>query len=833
MPIDYEGLRKDQRFQQKSVAEKQEVIRQLQEADQRQQAEYAQSQGVYAKIPGASSKVERGFEPPVQPPRRTEDPVTEFNKAFYGMINWGMKSPTFAEQYLPPGFATSALSGVERGGRMVLGGLGAVPAGAGAVFEQAQEQAPRLVGEPARSTPISRVGADVPGLVMGTPGVRQVPDVPTPPVAGPIRAAAVARVNKVLGVTPESQLLAQTGREFGVPVSVAEARQSPMYAKLESQVERLPIGSKKMVEFREGQRGATAGATARIGEAIEPRPVGALEAGTEIQDVAKQAVRTAEQAEAQRVTWQKLEDAARAEEQAKSVVAKIGEPTTTGDVKTVTQSTLRAGEQRARAEGGAKFKRAEDLAGDQPTVLLSEAAKESSDILQQERGLAALAKPQLTRAAGATELISGVDIPAALASLPRELIEQLGLDRPTPVTYRQARALESRLGGLISSATDDNVARQLRNLRDAVRKDLDTFAETAPGDLGVVARDARDFWRDRVAKPFGRDSDIRRLVNEKEPAEIERIIFDPKAAVRTSEIKAEMDRVDPKAWPRVQRHFGETLMQRAYDPATGVFDEGKFATALAQYPRESLLAILGDKEGDIAKLLERFQASAREPGAIPNKILARAIFRNYAKDELGQEAIIADLGKRKPNEVQAVKDMLTPEQWKGVGKAFWMDVVREKSFSPTTTQWSRARFLTELSRHNPETLRMLVGDEVADDLVKFRRLLAAQEKVRPMGDNPSGTASALQTAGQIGQVAMIGGSLAMGRYGQALKNGVIILTPLMFGKLVTSKRGIKLLTEGLEAPVGSKAAQDTALRIGVYLSSQIKPGENLNEPEAR
>jgi hypothetical protein len=831
MPIDYEGLRKDPRFQQKSVAEKQELIRQMQEADQRQQAEYEQSQGVYAKIPGAATKVERGYEPPVQPPRRTEHPLAEFNKGFYGMLNWGATSPTFAETYLPEGFATRALSGLERGGRMVIGGLGAVPAGAGAVFEQVQEQAPRLVGEPPQSTPVSRVGADVPGLFMGTPGVRNVPDVPAPPVAGPIRAKAIARVNKAMGVTPESQLLAQEARQFGVPVTIAEARQSPGWAKLESQVERLPIGSRKMVEFREGQREATSQAQQRLGEVIEPRPVGALEAGTEIQDVAKQAVRTAEQAEAQRVTWQKLEDAARAEAQAKDAVAKIGPETTTGDVKTVSQSTLRAGEQRARAEGDAKYKRVEDLAGDEPAVLHSETAKVADELLKEQRGLHGLAVPQVARAAGAAQEVAGAGVPAVLATLPQELITQLGLDRPTPVTYRQSRALEKRLTGLISAATDDDIRRQLRLLRDAVRKDQDTFAETRPGDLGAAAREARDFWRDRVAKPFGEQSDIRRLLEEKEPAEIERILFDPKAAVRTTEIKAEMDRVDPKAWGRVQTLFGQNLLHKAYDPATGVFDSAKFATTLAQYPRESLLAILGDKEGDISKLLTRFQESARQPGAIPDKIIADRIFRNYA--EIAPDAILADLARRKPTEVQGLKNLLTPEQWKGVGKAFWTDVLRAKSFSPTTTLWSRARFLTELSRYNPETLRMLVGDEVADDLNKFRTVLAQQEKVRPLGENPSGTASALQTAGQIAQVAMIGGNLAMGRVGRALKNGVIVLTPMMFSRLVTSKTGIRLLTEGIQAPQGSKAAQDTALRIGIYLSSQIKPDENLNEPEAR
>ena len=643
-----------------------------------------------------------------------------------------------------------------------------------------------------------------------------------PPVAGGIRQKAVDVINKnLLRVTPESREVAQTARELDIPVTISEARNSPGWAKVERIAERYPLGGGFIRDLRESQRAGTEAAVGRVTPEISETPYSPATAGQTIKDVSRGEVQESRVAEMARAQERRLAESAAGQGEATSTVAELGPPTTVQGTTATTKATLKRAEDLARAEASRRYDEVETLAGDAPVVTLTQTGQRSQQILSEEQALKGLGKTALTRAAGAAEGAAGPGVPSQLQNLPREVIESLGLDRGEPITFKQARLLESRISGLLRTTTDDYVKRQLRSLRDAVRADVETFTQTAPGDLGVKLREANEFYRTRVAQPFGSDSAIRTLLDEVEPAKVEAMLFDKRGAERMLEIKAEMDRVDPTAWGHVRRRFGDRFIDGAMDPVTGTFSTERFAQAVAQYPPEVRRAILGDQAPGFNRLVDRYQEAARAPGAVPSPIQADAIFRAYAKAV--PEDIVQGLGKLQPSELATLKAKLGPEVWKPIGGAWWDDVVKEKSMGKGG--FSRALFLKQLKSTNPETLRELIGAQAYDDVEKLRGLLERQERVNPLGDNPSGTAQALVGSDQLWSLIPLAGSVFVGNVAGITQGLNIALTPTLVAQLLSHPQGIRLLTEGMQAPQGSKAAQDAAIRMGVYLGTKFQKPE--------
>ncbi|HJY46692.1 MAG TPA: hypothetical protein VJ301_18910, partial [Propionibacteriaceae bacterium] len=560
-----------------------------------------------------------------------------------------------------------------------------------------------------------------------------------------------------------------------------------------------------------------------------------LAAGQTIRDVAGGEVRMADVAEESRQAARTAATSAAAQGEATATLTGFGPPTTLETVTTKAKSVLKQAEDAARAEASRRYDEIESLAGDAPVVRMTQTGERAKEILADEAQMSRLAKPTITRAAGAAEDVAGTGAPTvhlggvatSLQSLPREIIEALGLDRAEAVTFKQARTLESRIGGLLRSTTDDYVKRQLRFLRDAVRQDVEAFTQSAPGDLGVKLRDANEFYRTRVAMPFGADSDIRTLLNQTEPAKIEAMLFDKRGAERLLGIKAEMDRLDPTAWALVRSRFGDRLMREAVDPTTNLFSDEKFARAVAQYPPEVIRAVLGDKATNLARLVEGYQAAGRAPANVVSPIQASAIFREYAKKV--PEDIVASLGTLQPSEIRSIKEKLGPAAWGPIGRAWWEHAMLPKSHGKEE-MFSRSRFLTQLKKTNPETLRELLGAEATDGLARLRAVLERQERVHPLGDNPSGTAQALMGSEQLWKIVQVGGAVAMGKVAGITSGGAVLLTPALMARLLSSPRGIRLFTEGVMAPQGSKSAQDAALRIGIFLSSQSTPEQQESAP---
>ena len=81
-----------------------------------------------------------------------------------------------------------------------------------------------------------------------------------------------------------------------------------------------------------------------------------------------------------------------------------------------------------------------------------------------------------------------------------------------------------------------------------------------------------------------------------------------------------------------------------------------------------------------------------------------------------------------------------------------------------------------------------------------------------MSANPSETAKGIGGMAQIQGVFRLGTGLAVGGVGAgvglapAAVTGVVLLSPSLIGRLVTSERGIALLTQGLIAKPGTQAA---------------------------
>lgn len=649
-------------------------------------------------------------------------------------------------------------------------------------------------------------------------------------------------------LSPSGRAALATAQREGVPMTAAEARQSPMLAKAETTTERFPIGAGPMTAYREGQREATAGAAQRLGAEIGPT-AGAEEAGALVRDVSGRAVESAATAEATRKAALPVRAAQDAEQAAQSVIRSLGPGASREDVVAAVQKVLRTAEERARAEGGASFEALKAEVGDSLAVAPTKTSAVVREIAKREAGLPGLERPGLRRVASGVGEVVGTEPamvtvggqPVRTESLPAALVRELGLDRAEPLGYATARDIESRIGGAMRATRNSYDYRQLKTLRDALRHDLDAAVETVPGNIGERLRDAREFWRTRVVEPYERGGFARDLIRgkpAKESATVESVLLDRHNAERITALKTEMDRVDPGAWTIVQRRFGERTLEAARDADTGLFNPDKFARELARYDEPTLRAILGDKAQDLAGLVGQYQRAATSAQPVRQVLAAQKIFRDFA--DKAPEVVVGHLARRPASEVQSIKAAVTPEQWGKIGRAWWDDVILPASVSDKTGVFSRARFLTALGKHDDAVIRELVTGpgatvtELYDRLGDFRRLLQRQESVRPLGDNPSGTAQALLGAAQLGasgaKVGQLGAALFVGSTAGMTTGGAIVVAPWMLGKFLASKTGIKLLTEGVTAPAGTQAAQQAALRMGIFLASDQQRDEAKGGP---
>jgi hypothetical protein len=709
------------------------------------------------------------------------------------------EAPTLAEQYLPPSIGTTALSGIERGLRLATAPVTA----AGNLLQQGLEQTPRLFGLRPTSTPVSRAAAEAPGIAA---------QVFMPESVGLPRATGTLSARGAQG----EQMLADAAR-VGVPLTRAESVPSGtignLYRRTMGWMEGTPLGGGPIDRAREAARTATEDAAQRVGGFLHDQPVSAQAGGEPAQAVSQAAVKAAAEANAARVAAKAQQAGETAQAPTRAYVESLGPPQESPQYLSHVQTHLQTAEDAARAQASTLYGEAERLAGDAPAITLRQTASTATDILAQEAKLGRLAQQPTTGVAG------------SLRNLAQDVVDQFGLAHEQPVDYGTARALDSRIGGLIRDATDDNVRRQLRTLQKAVRADIDTFAASAPGDLGQKIRAANEFYRTRVAEPFGEASTIRALKQQTGARDLDRVLFDPNAAERTAAIRAEMVRGNPTAWQPVERRFGERLLRDAVDPATGQFSPTRFTAALTKYTPESLAAILGDKAEGVNRLRARFQAAAGGPKALDTPIQAAAVFREFAT--ANPEMIVANLVKRPISEVADLKAALRPEDWAKMARAWWENELLPASYSTDTHVFSRKRFLTQLGKTEPETLQMVLGPEVGDHVDALRRLMQQQEKLHTLGDNPSGTANRLIGYAGLVQASALAGALFSGNVTGITTTGAVVLAPAVLSRMLVTPKGSRLLLGAAQAIPGTRAAQTAAQRIALFLA---RPTEGDTTP---
>jgi len=712
--------------------------------------------------------------------------------------------PTWTEQYLPESFATRALSGVERGLRLTGAGALSILGAPGKLVERASEQAPTLVGEPARSTPISKTSADVPGLLaagvpwLGRLGKLVLGDVPVKPVSA-------------------AETMRREAARVAIPLTRAESTLSPTKRLVEGVVESVPFGGGAVRRYKQRQLEATERAARGVGEQLgETRSRAG--AGEPVAKVSEQEVNRARAAEELRQAMRAQQAGELGEGPIRQAVGALGPGEEAAPWMAGVKEHLKKGEAAARNQASELYKDVERLAGDAPIISLRNVADEASQMARQEGKLGALARNPEARVAG------------SLQNLALEFVEQYGLNQVRNVDFETANLLDQRLTGLIDAARGDASARQLRILRDAVRKDIDAFAADSPGDVGRKLREAREFYRTRVG-PFDEDSAIRTLRDTDAVHDYDRMLFDPHAAERTQQIKAEILRVDPNGWQRVERRFGEHLLKQAIDPTTGVLSPQKFAQALHKYPPEALNAILGDRAEGFNKLRAKFQAAARGGDVtFDNPVQAGAVFKEFAGKN--HELIVGALAERPPSDLAAIKEAMNPTDWEALARSWWQDVVlnpgeRKGSFGNTDV-FSRERFLTQLKNTGPERLRLLLGDETADYVETLKRVLSEQERIHRIGANPSGSGTRVIGAKALVQAAQLGGAVLIGNVAGITAAGAAVLTPAMLAQFLVRPKHAKLLLDAVQAAPGTRAAQTAVQRLAI-LSATLNRS-NLEPP---
>ena len=674
-------------------------------------------------------------------PRRTGSTWDEFRAP----IATALFGPTYSEQKLPEGpygVVSGTGAAIERGIRTPF----SILTGLGKVLEQAAENVPRLWGGEPVSTPQSRAVSELPDIAASFYSPKAIPT--KPPIVPPVN-------------------LAQEAKRIGIPLSASEQASSRVLARTEG-VAGSSLGGGRVTGFREGQEEAAGRAARRIGEDVHPTDVSPGAAGETVIGGANRA-----------------ETLAR--EPAETAVAQLGPDVTAPGLHKATTQTLDQAHKAARVEGNARYAAVEQAAGDAPVVSLTTGADRAKAVLAQEEQMAQLGRATPTKAAEATVEVAG-QAPATVTG-PGGIVQQYGLATGQNVSLKVARDLRSRVRDAMRGAKSDTERRQLKQIEEGITADIDRFADTAPGDIGVKLREADEFWRTRVAEPFGRKSLIRSLTDRESTSEVlEAALFDKRGFERIGALKAEMDRVDPNAWNLVRRRFGNKLMDAAIDPTTKRWSEVVFAEEVAKYSPESLAAIMGDQSANFTKLLERYQKAIRQPGAPGSPIQAAAVFREFINAHPAE--IVHGLASRSVDDLATMKTMIPQATWNKVARAWWDETIIKPAYLTPTGTFSRQRFLTQLKKVDDDKITQILGPDAKAEFDTLREILRHQEKLRPLGVNLSGTAQIAIGFGQLSAAKDLAGSLMAGDTDGIAANGSIVLGPATLAFLLTTPRGI-------------------------------------------
>jgi hypothetical protein len=584
-------------------------------------------------------------------------------------------------------------------------------------------------------------------------------------------------------------------------------------------ISKAPTGARTIMDFHEQQLAAAQAAAERAGPMIAPEYAGADVAGFRAKEAATAQERAAQEAEAARQSARAAQAGQVGQSAVTGFTQSLGPGQTGADYVQSVQGTLHDAETAARAGAAPLYKHAEDLAGPAANLQLQNVANEGRRIVDREAKMGALAQQPT------------LGVAATLKNLALQFVEDYHLWELKSTDYATARLLDERLGDKIAVAErsgEQSTARQLRLLQTALRKDIDAYAANEPGDVGQAMRTANEYYRTRVGEPFGPDSHIYKVHRMTEAEQLDNVLLNSTASERIQAIKTEMLRHDPNSWKPVEARFGQQLLDASIDPKTGQFSTTRFTQELGRYTEESLNAILGDKAADVNRLRTRFQATAAGPKEITDPIQAAAVFRAFAK--ANPEVIVAGLAKRPMPELAQIKSVMRPDEWANLARAWWEERILKNSIGNTGI-FSRTRFLTQLKDISPEYMRVLVGDEATEHVETLRRVLARQEEIHKIGDNPSGTSGVLIAGGQLIQAGQLLHSLSIGDIGGITTYGAAVIAPAVFAKMLVDPRGTRLLVRAARAMPDTREAMEASRAIAIYLAQkQIQTEQSERRP---
>ena len=470
-----------------------------------------------------------------------------------------------------------------------------------------------------------------------------------------------------------------------------------------------------------------------------------------------------------------------------------------------------------RAMASAKYDAAEQMVEGQvmPATNLRAA---SASTLETQNILQGIAPSQPRAAArgamGATEpvgLIAAADLSPAqaldlaragiipqgtlsLENLPTQFVKRWGLDQAGSLTFQQMRAVQSGLGDLMDLAQSDKARRGLRGLFEAVSADIDTFQNP-------LIAEANRFYKKDVAALFGRHSNLRKL---SDISETDRIANKLLALDSPSQVRAMMTPLSVDEAGVYRSTFVKQIHDSGIDVKAGRWDPGKYLRATAGYSDDTIKTLLGPGGfTQYAAVRDRARAAVAKIGGdlTSSRILG-------AQDEKVLNVLVRDNATKDVTRMMAGFD----EPTKAVARAGkWQEMI-EAAQNKQEGGFSLARLRTQLAAIDPATRQAFFGNRMAARIGQLQKVLQRIGHTGAMSANPSETAKGIGGLAQIQGIFRLATGLAVGGVGAgvgaapAAVTGIVLLSPSLIGRLVTSERGIALLTQGLIAKPGTQAA---------------------------
>lgn len=392
--------------------------------------------------------------------------------------------------------------------------------------------------------------------------------------------------------------------------------------------------------------------------------------------------------------------------------------------------------------------------------------------------------------------IGMADLPPDTA---RQFVEKYGLNQAQSLSFQQMRAIQSELGRLMDLTKGDKARRGLRDLFEAVSADIDTFQNP-------LIAEANRFYKKDVAALFGPHSNLRKLsdVSETDRIADKLLKLDSPSQVRALMVPLSVDEAGV---------YRSTFLKQIHDAGVNIqtleWDPAKYLRATAHYSDDTIKTLLGsggftkyaavrDRARAAVAKIEGDLTSSRILGAQDEKVLSVLVRDNATKDVARMMA-----GFDEPTKAVA-----------RAGK--WQELI----FNAENKQeggFSLVRFRNQLASIDPATRQAFFGDRMAARIGQLQKVLQRIGHTGAMSANPSETAKGIGGMAQIQGIFRLGGGLAAGGLGLGAATGTIdpstvaigalvLLSPNLIGRLVTSERGIALLTQGLIAKPGTQAA---------------------------